>query len=109
MPKHLIDAVCGVSGSGPAYVAMFMEAMADGGVREGLPRATAYQLAAQTVMGTAKWYLESGTHPGVMKDMVTSPAGTTIAGCAALEKNGLRNAVIEAVHAGTIRSKELGD
>ena len=109
VPEHLIDAVCGVSGSGPAYVAMFMEAMADGGVREGLPRATAYQLAAQTVMGTAKWYLESGTHPGVMKDMVTSPAGTTIAGCAALEKNGLRNAVIEAVHAGTIRSKELGD
>ena len=108
VPEHLIDAVCGVSGSGPAYVAMFIEAMADGGVREGLPRATAYKLAAQTVMGTAKMYLESGMHPGVMKDMVTSPAGTTIEGCYALERGGLRAAVIDAVHAGAERSRELG-
>lgn len=108
VPEHLIDAVCGVSGSGPAYVAMFIEAMADGGVREGLPRATAYKLAAQTVMGTAKMYLESGMHPGMMKDMVTSPAGTTIEGCYALEKGGLRAAVIDAVHVGSERSRELG-
>lgn len=108
VPEHLIDAVCGVSGSGPAYVAMFIEAMADGGVREGLPRATAYKLAAQTVMGTAIMYLESGMHPGAMKDMVTSPAGTTIEGCYALEKGGLRASVIDAVHAGAEKSRELG-
>lgn len=108
VPEHLIDAVCGVSGSGPAYVAMFLEAMADGGVREGLPRNTAYRLAAQTLLGTAQMYLQNGTHPGVMKDMVTSPAGTTIEGCYALEKSGLRAAVIEAVHAGAEKSRELG-
>lgn len=108
VPEKLIDAVCGVSGSGPAYVAMFIEAMADGGVREGLPRATAYKLAAQTVMGTAQMYLESGMHPAAMKDMVTSPAGTTIEGCYALEKGGLRAAVMEAVHVGTEKSRELG-
>lgn len=108
VPEHLIDAVCGVSGSGPAYVAMFIEAMADGGVREGLPRATAYRLAAQTVMGTAQMYLENGTHPGVLKDMVTSPAGTTIEGCYALERGGMRAAVIDAVHAGAEKSRELG-
>ena len=108
VPEHLIDAVCGVSGSGPAYVAMFIEAMADGGVREGLPRATAYQLAAQTVMGTARMYLENGTHPGVLKDMVTSPAGTTSEGCYALEKGGMRAAVIDAVHVGAEKSRELG-
>ena len=108
VPEHLIDAVCGVSGSGPAYVAMFIEAMADGGVREGLPRATAYQLAAQTVMGTARMYLENGTHPGVLKDMVTSPAGTTIEGCYALKKGGMRAAVIDAVHVGAEKSRELG-
>ena len=103
VPEHLIDSVCGVSGSGPAYVAM-----ADGGVREGLPRATAYKLAAQTVMGTAKMYLESGMHPGAMKDMVTSPAGTTIEGCYALEKGGMRAAVMDAVHVGAEKSRELG-
>lgn len=108
VPEHLIDAVCGVSGSGPAYVAMFIEALADGGVREGLPRATAYKLAAQTVMGTAQMYLESGMHPGAMKDMVTSPAGTTIEGCYALERGGMRAAVMEAVHAGAEKSRELG-
>ena len=108
VPEHLIDSVCGVSGSGPAYVAMFIEAMADGGVREGLPRATAYKLAAQTVMGTAKMYLESGMHPGAMKDMVTSPAGTTIEGCYVLEKGGMRAAVMDAVHVGAEKSRELG-
>ena len=87
---------------------MFIEAMADGGVREGLPRATAYKLAAQTVMGTAKMYLESGMHPGAMKDMVTSPAGTTIEGCYALEKGGMRAAVMDAVHVGAEKSRELG-
>lgn len=108
VPESLIDAVCGVSGSGPAYVAMFIEAMADGGVREGLPRATAYRLAAQTVMGTARMYLENGTHPAVLKDMVTSPAGTTIEGCYALEKGGMRAAVMDAVHTGAQKSRELG-
>lgn len=108
VPEHLIDAVCGVSGSGPAYVAMFLEAMADGGVREGLPRSTAYRLAAQTILGTAQMYLQDNTHPGVLKDMVTSPAGTTIEGCYALEKGGMRAAVMDAVHAGAEKSRELG-
>jgi pyrroline-5-carboxylate reductase len=109
VPEHLIDAVCGVSGSGPAYVAMFIEAMADGGVREGLPRRTAYQLAAQTVLGTAQMYLELDLEPAQIKDMVTSPAGTTIEGCYALEKNGFRGAVMDAVYAGAKRSRELGN
>jgi pyrroline-5-carboxylate reductase len=108
VPEQLMDAVCGLSGSGPAYVAMLIEAMADGGVREGLPRQLACQLAAQTVMGTAQMYLELGLEPARIKDMVTSPAGTTIEGCYALEKAGFRGAVIDAVHAGTERSKELG-
>lgn len=108
VPEALIDAVCGVSGSGPAYAAMFIEAMADGGVREGLPRDAAYRLAAQTLMGTAKMYLENGTHPAKLKDMVTSPAGTTIEGCYALEKGGFRAAVMDAVHVGAEKSRELG-
>ena len=108
VPEHLIDAVCGVSGSGPAYAAMFLEAMADGGVREGLPRDTAYRLAAQTILGTAQMYLQNNIHPGVLKDMVTSPAGTTIEGCYALEKGGMRAAVMDAVHAGAEKSRELG-
>lgn len=108
VPEHLIDAVCGVSGSGPAYAAMFLEALADGGVREGLPRDVAYSLAAQTMLGTAQMYLQNKTHPGVLKDMVTSPAGTTIEGCYALEKGGMRAAVIDAVHAGAKKSRELG-
>ena len=107
VPEKQIDAVCGVSGSGPAYVAMFIEAMADAAVRDGLPRKTAYRLAAQTVMGTAKMVLDQDIHPGVLKDMVTSPAGTTIEGCYALENGGMRKAVMDAVHAGTLRSKEL--
>ena len=108
VPEKLIDAVCGLSGSGPAYVAMFIEALGDAGVRDGLPRATAYKLAAQTVYGTARMILENGTHPGVLKDMVTSPAGTTIEGCYNLEKGGFRAAVMDAVRAGTKRSQDMG-
>ena len=104
VPEHLIDAV---SGGGPAYAAMFIEAMADGGVKQGLPRATAYRLAAQTCLGTAKMILETGMHPGQIKDMVTSPAGTTIEGCEKLETGGMRGAVMECITAATERSKAL--
>ena len=107
VPENLIDAVCGLSGGGPAYVAMFIEAMADGGVKQGLPRATAYRLAAQTCLGTAKMILDMDMHPGQLKDMVTSPAGTTIEGCEALEKGGMRGAVIECVNAATEKSRKL--
>ena len=107
IPEHLIDAVCGLSGGGPAYAAMFIEAMADGGVKQGLPRATAYRLAAQTCLGTAKMILEKGIHPGELKDMVTSPGGTTIEGCEALERGGMRAAVIDCVTVATEKSKKL--
>lgn len=107
VPEHLLDAVCGLSGGAPAYVAMFIEAMADGGVQQGLPRAVAYRLAAQTCLGTAKLILERGLHPGEAKDMVTSPAGTTIEGVAALERGGFRGAVIDAIIAGAEKSKRL--
>lgn len=107
MPEHLIDAVCGLSGGGPAYVSMFIEAMADGGVKQGLPRKTAYRLAAQTCLGTAKMILETNIHPGELKDMVTSPGGTTIEGCEALEKGGMRAAVMECINAGAEKSKQL--
>lgn len=103
-----LDAVTGLSGSGPAYVYMMIEAMADGGVRMGLPRATALTLAAQTVAGTAMMALDSDEHPAVLKDRVTTPGGTTVEGLAALERNGFRNAVIEAVTAAAKRSEELG-
>ena len=103
-----IDAVTGLSGSGPAYVYMMIEAMADGGVRMGLPYATALMLAAQTVAGTAMMALESDDHPALLKNRVTTPGGTTIEGLVALEKNGFRNAVIEAVTVATKRSEELG-
>jgi pyrroline-5-carboxylate reductase len=105
----MMDAVTGVSGSGPAYVMLVIEAMADGGVRAGLPRATALRLAAQTVRGAAALLLSTEKHPGELKDMVTSPGGTTIAGVAALEEAGLRNALIAAVTAAAQRSKELSD
>ena len=107
MNEPLIDTACGLSGSGPAFVAEFIEALGDGGVLEGLPRATAYRLAAQTVMGTAKMILETGMHPAQLKDMVSSPGGTTITGCQVLEEMGFRAAAINAVQAATNKSREL--
>lgn len=95
--EAMIDAVIGVSGSSPAYVFLFIEAMADAAVAEGMPRKQAYELAAQSVLGSAKMVLETGKHPGELKDMVCSPAGTTIEAVQALEKAGFRNAVMEAV------------
>ena len=106
--EHLMDAVTGLSGSGPAFVFMIIEALADGGVHQGLDRATAQKLAAQTVLGAAKMTLETGQHPGELKDMVTSPGGTTIHGIEALEKNNVRSAIMSAVIAASKRSKELG-
>ena len=108
IPESQMDAVVGVSGSGPAYVFAFIEAMADGGVRAGLPRALAQQLAAQTVMGAAKMLLESGEHPGVLKDRVASPGGTTIAALHELERGAFRGTVMNAVVAASDRSRELG-
>lgn len=108
LDETLLDGVTGLSGSGPAYVFMIIEALSDAGVRVGLPRYQSQALAAQTVLGSAKLLIESGEHPGVLKDRVTSPGGTAIAGLATLEAGGLRTTLINAVVAATERSVELG-
>jgi pyrroline-5-carboxylate reductase len=106
--EKLMDAVTGLSGSGPAYVFMIIDALSDAGVKAGLPRQLALELAAQTVYGSAKMVLETKEHPGKLRDMVTSPGGTTIEGLHALEKGKLRAVLMNAVEAATARSKELG-
>lgn len=108
LPEHLMDAVTGLSGSGPAYIFMIIEALADGGVHEGLDRNTAKVLAAQTVLGAAKMVLKGGSHTGELKDMVTSPGGTTIRGLRVLEDRGVRIAMMDAVIEACERSRELG-
>jgi pyrroline-5-carboxylate reductase len=109
LDESLMDAVTGLSGSGPAYVFLILEALADAGVKVGLSRRTAQLLAAQTVLGSAKLLLETNEHPGRLKDMVTSPGGTAITGLHTLETGGLRTTLINAVEAATIRSRELGE
>jgi pyrroline-5-carboxylate reductase len=106
---HLLDAVTGLSGSGPAYIFLILDALSDAGVKMGLFREDARELAAQTVLGAAKMLLDTGLNPGQLKDMVTSPGGTTIAGLHALEQGGLRATLIDAVEAATLRSEALGD
>lgn len=107
VPEHLMDAVTGVSGSSPAYVYMFIEAMADAAVKDGMPRAQAYKFAAQSVLGSARMVLETGKHPGELKDAVCSPGGTTIAAVAKLEEGGLRHTVMAAQNACSERSREM--
>src|ERR671919_1843149 len=107
--ESLLDAVTGLSGSGPAYVFLVIEALSDAGVKVGLPRYTALKLAAQTVLGAAKLLIETGEHPGHLKDKVTSPGGTAIAGLHTREQGGLRTTLINAVEAATRRARELGE
>ena len=104
-----MDAVTALSGSGPAYVFVIIEALADAGVNQGLDRETAMALAAHTVAGAAQLLIDSGQHPGELKDRVASPGGTTIAGLRELERGGLRGVLFNAIEAATRRSKELGD
>ncbi|MEN6413641.1 MAG: pyrroline-5-carboxylate reductase [Veillonellales bacterium] len=106
--ESLMDAVTGLSGSGPGYAFVMIDALADAGVQVGLPRQTALTLAAQTMLGAAKMVLETGEHPAKLRDMVTSPGGTTIAGIHVLEQRGIRAALIDAVIAATNRSLEMG-
>jgi pyrroline-5-carboxylate reductase len=107
VPEYLMDAVTGLSGSGPAYVFMLIEALTDAGVKQGMPRATALKLSAQTVLGSARLVLETGKHPAILRDEVTTPGGTTIAAVAELERHGLRTMLIDAVAIATERSREL--
>ncbi|XP_070209526.1 pyrroline-5-carboxylate reductase 3-like isoform X1 [Littorina saxatilis] len=107
--EKLLDAVTGLSGSGPAYAFAAIEAMADGGVKMGLPRDLSIKLAAQTMLGAAKMVIETGKHPGQLKDEVCSPAGTTIAAVHCLERNGFRAALMDAVECATLRARELGN
>lgn len=109
LEESLLDAVTGLSGSGPAYIFLILEALSDAGVKVGLSRRTAQLLAAQTVLGSAKLLIETNEHPGLLKDMVTSPGGTAITGLHTLEHGGVRTTLIDAVEAATRRSRELGD
>ena len=108
-PEHLLDAVTGLSGTGPAYVFVFIEALADGGVLAGLPRREAYILSAQTVMGAAKLLLEQNVHPGVLKDAIMSPGGTTASALQLMEGRGFRSILIDAVEVATKKSQFLGE
>lgn len=108
VPENMIDAVTGISGSGPAYMYIIIEAMADAGVKMGLPRDLAYKLAAQTMVGSGQMVLKTGIHPAVLKDEVCSPGGSTITAVDQLEKSGIRSSMMKAVEAATIRCQQLG-
>jgi pyrroline-5-carboxylate reductase len=107
LPESLLDAATGLSGSGPAYVYMFIEALTDAGVKQGMPRPTAFRLAAQTVYGAARLVIETGKHPAILRDEVTTPGGTAIAAVAELEAHGMRTMLTNAVATATARSREL--